>query len=977
MEFGTDALRNTPELQKRLLRKEIRKKDKQANPFSGFVSFIRIAISIATIAASFLLGPKGQVVLNVGELIFNPLLSKFAGERISPLNTSIEVASLGFAIKNYKKFQRLTNLNIDNIARFGNKTIENIDKASLQANELLDYSFQLNILGRRNFNFIEKKYRKSITEGFENIEYQGLSKEIAKVIKYANTELPQTIAKNLDIISSHFKDVDVLSQSYKVQRLVKDFQLGNIRSVDVFLEKLEYLEKEGRKVAAINRRIKSSFDTKRFKTHLYELKKIKTIQEKFKGRSKIGDLDLISASISYKDINFSKSKDEFVKIQKIFNERNAFFKKDILDLLEKISQKKGGAYLTSENFIRAVGKTSERQQNIIRTFFNTSQNARSFIRKSFQRTFFPNNSIRQVAGFSNLIKRDQEVILAINNAIRYRPNSKAEVDNLLLFAKRSLSDKSYEFYRKEVNKVIFSQVNRVENIKRKSLSFRRSERFLGIDNIEEGQYDEINEIRKRAYFAKTPGQKFVDSRGRTIYSDKIVRVFRFGSSEKWNDIVQGTSSLFNAPDAGRNIAELLYKKAKRSIDNVFDKYLKTLDAKTKEELRAIEKIVEANKIRAQTRTVKQLSNAKNVFGDKKGFDNVYGVKRVAKDKKGNYITNLINNSNPHLYIQKSITFDRSLGYLRKQFIKTGGVVIPSTYLLGYKILDKNETANSSLIGGQLVKRMCMMSFNPITTNSQTGKNRGGKPPHIFWATDDELQELNERGSEYWWEDANRRKGWWVNRGGRKAKTFASKHFQGSYFLNFIPINALRRSLSLVSNAFNVIGDENATPIWRAFNKRYIQEVGDSFARIGFNRSLRLAGVGIGQKAIRVAAITKASKKGISKTNFLIKNRRKFLILRTFTQKTASASTFTLNLKRRKDGFGINSKDFGGRFTKRFFKNSIPTFGRTIVKKKLERRGDFLYRDKVSILRKSGQVRRIYSAFTPNKSSFGSLRKIGL
>lgn len=121
------------------------------------------------------------------------------------------------------------------------------------------------------------------------------------------------------------------------------------------------------------------------------------------------------------------------------------------------------------------------------------------------------------------------------------------------------------------------------------------------------------------------------------------------------------------------------------------------------------------------------------------------------------------------------------GKLEKAFVQSGGKIINSRYLLGYKILTTVGT-------GHLAVHEVMVKFRPHATNK--------KKPIIIKATTLDLEELSTQGSSYWFR-VGAAKGWFSSRGGKGGEGEITHEI--GMILSFLPVQALRSFGSIISN----------------------------------------------------------------------------------------------------------------------------------------------------------------------------------
>lgn len=117
--------------------------------------------------------------------------------------------------------------------------------------------------------------------------------------------------------------------------------------------------------------------------------------------------------------------------------------------------------------------------------------------------------------------------------------------------------------------------------------------------------------------------------------------------------------------------------------------------------------------------------------------------------------------------------------LEKGFVKSGGTVIKSKYLLGYKVLVST----------------------PLGLNKAQMHFRTGKLPIIIDASDKDLLNLVEQGSSYWFAIGQSR-GWFMSRGGKNAGPVSATGLV-SKILAIMPVQVIRTFGSMLHNVKDV------------------------------------------------------------------------------------------------------------------------------------------------------------------------------
>lgn len=306
------------------------------------------------------------------------------------------------------------------------------------------------------------------------------------------------------------------------------------------------------------------------------------------------------------------------------------------------------------------------------------------------------------------------------------------------------------------------------------------------------------------------------------------------------------------------------------------------------------------------------------------------------------------------------------------FVKSGGTLFPpNRYIIGMKVL-----------GGPINSRLVLIKFNKLNTSTKkAGKNHNGKKDLIIRATDADIERLRLEGKNYWFA-VGRRKGWFVSRGGKTGVSGSVGTISNnlSLFLGFVPIPALRNVLSIVSNWV-----ENVSDMARGdYFGNYISKLERALFRTTINRSVRLTTRYIigGKIKARIQAnaqlqlnkhlqndVAKAADKiGWDKELLRLANKSKYggQWFGRELQRIGSTLTSAFETTDSSGHLAFKSRS-AGYIAKRFATTAIPVAARGGILRHGNRRGKTLGRQLVSSKRNTGQIMRVYSAFTPNSA----------
>lgn len=198
----------------------------------------------------------------------------------------------------------------------------------------------------------------------------------------------------------------------------------------------------------------------------------------------------------------------------------------------------------------------------------------------------------------------------------------------------------------------------------------------------------------------------------------------------------------------------------------------------------------------------------------KGLDNSKTIKLMRK-----FVRNMI----PTALLKE--------GKFEKAFVESGGTLLNSEYLLGYKIL------NSAGIG-HFQTHEVLVKFHKGATTANTAHLSHGKDDIIITATTQDLESLVAEGSSYWFR-VGAAKGWFTARGGKSVENSVSG--MTSKILSFLPVQFIRSFGSMVSN-FKAFSD-----MWfkgGGGSSQWTKEFVSNIKNTGYNRLGRIATAGV-------------------------------------------------------------------------------------------------------------------------------------
>lgn len=146
----------------------------------------------------------------------------------------------------------------------------------------------------------------------------------------------------------------------------------------------------------------------------------------------------------------------------------------------------------------------------------------------------------------------------------------------------------------------------------------------------------------------------------------------------------------------------------------------------------------------------------------------------------------------------------------------GLTVLGGSYLWSFRPLQITKAGYKKRIP-------CIMNFNKFETGKSkdpTTKNYGGKKSIIFWATRGELYRIWKEGVSYWYSPHNKKKGWWLNRGGKNPLIAVGISRPIALWLNFIPIASLRFINSMISNLVENVHSISEGTYQQEWNKKF-------------------------------------------------------------------------------------------------------------------------------------------------------------
>ena len=441
-------------------------------------------------------------------------------------------------------------------------------------------------------------------------------------------------------------------------------------------------------------------------------------------------------------------------------------------------------------------------------------------------------------------------------------------------------------------------------------------------------------------------------------TSKIKNFIRYLGSQKFDDkVVQRVQNIFDPRDAGRYGVERVYRKINQIVQKQINKFTEN-------------KVVN-DAIKKATKNLNKINVSENVADAVVQFERV--KQRATKVVK-------TTTTKGYKFQHKYSTVQQRVMHKVK-----GGT---SRYLSHYYIYGKKG-----------IYFVVAMHFK--RRFYKTGNNKHGKKPVWITATRDELYNIKTIGGTYWKEKALMR-GWEQSRGGRRHSNRSFGQSRDlSLFLMLVPINPLRRVLSLVSN---IVEGGYSMATGNFFTRRWVEKFTESFANTLKNRIGRLItrtgtkyiGNRVQSQALKkISASMKeyrlALRKTQSKINFLARN----------VQKTGSLLLNNLRFDFTKGTFQVNTKNYGRKTSQQFFRQYGPTSIRSaLIHKTASKRRNYVFKRKlqgasskqiawelekiknpsrqlISGRRKFGQVLRIKSAVTPNpvfSKSFRGLTK---
>ena len=428
-------------------------------------------------------------------------------------------------------------------------------------------------------------------------------------------------------------------------------------------------------------------------------------------------------------------------------------------------------------------------------------------------------------------------------------------------------------------------------------------------------------------------------------TDTIERPSKFKSfikylgSARFDDkVVQRVQNIFDPRDAGRYGVERIYRKINQIVQNKINSFA--------------EKKIVNEAIEGATKNVAKLGASDDVADAVVEFEK-QSIKITTKTLKG---------------VTKTTTRTNNFRMTHR---------VPSKYLSHYQIFGKKG-----------IYYIVWMHF--VKKFHKTGRNKHGKKPIWITATREELYNIKTIGGTYFKSIAYKR-GWEQSRGGRR---HSNKSYFGnrdlSLFLSLVPINPLRRTLSLVSN---IVEGSYSMATGSFFTRQWVEKFTTSFANTLKNRVGRLltrTGTKYFANKYRLAALQKLKKSAKEYRLAIQKTQSKINFLARNVQKTGSLLLNNLRFTYDNSGqFYFKSKNYGRKTYNQLFRSYLPTSGRSLlIHKSAARRRNSIIRKRLQGLspkelaifsekqknisrqlisgrRKLSQVGRIRSAVTPN------------
>lgn len=277
------------------------------------------------------------------------------------------------------------------------------------------------------------------------------------------------------------------------------------------------------------------------------------------------------------------------------------------------------------------------------------------------------------------------------------------------------------------------------------------------------------------------------------------------------------------------------------------------------------------------------------------------------------------------------------------FVKEGGILINSSVIMGYKVI--NDVANQNLV---------QINFYKETTgarnrmwNGKASKNFGGKKPVFVQATDRDLKRLKEQGMRFYL------KRWALSRGGKPIgiSSFGWKGLaeKAELMLPFINTTLLRNMLSLGSNVIDNLAD-TITGVG-GWSKGWTDKFAGSFKRNFTGRLGRL----LGRSVIG----------GVAGARF---GSRVGLFVGKEAQRVLGAVTNSINYS-----IAHPNQGFGEAFSKQF-KRQVVSRAQQAAKSHMNRRlrhtkPGVVSRQSQSVKRKLEYLRRVPGSAAPGRINF--------
>lgn len=359
-------------------------------------------------------------------------------------------------------------------------------------------------------------------------------------------------------------------------------------------------------------------------------------------------------------------------------------------------------------------------------------------------------------------------------------------------------------YQQTGRRAIFDQKkvdNFAKNLAEKRVSFlRKYKPEINADALKTFERQSTQRIKNSIgeIFKNEQAEKLVAKASKSRKLDKTL-IFESRTSKMLGLNQREIRTLQNLARKGKANTHAWFAVLERSAKRSGNEYLSHLFAISKNDLIKIANRSEALTLKKiEQKFSKALSLAKTTLSP-------HRIAKKAVDKAFEPIEKQVEKLRERFVeLKKSLNIEKNF---EDEFIRSGGNVIASRFILGYKMIA--EEAQFITI---------MISFRPEATSSKTGKNVGGKAPVIKTLSILELKDWLSSTSKgrYYLEN------WATSMGGYSFDTSTIMGLANiADVLSFLPTRQVKTLLSAVSVAKGFAKGD-------VFNQKWFSKLGDSF-----------------------------------------------------------------------------------------------------------------------------------------------------